>query len=323
VYVSFSKIGYRFDEGGHVSWGKIGSELNQTAIKANATSLLKLVLTGEQNLSLGGWTQGTYDIDDAGSVLKGQIDTELTVAGTGAPVAARRNGALNLVVFNLQTGRWESNLIIQDTAAAASGSGVFLRNSGNTGVAAFQGLPNGEHLDVHLTAGALFLGGSWQQSNVNAPPYNFFLSSSTDGCGLRSAPAGAGVVTWANIFTCNRSSFALGSGINFSAPAASPAQITANQNNYTPTASLHQRWSSDASRNVTGLTFAVAQVDGQAHVIINAGSNNIVLVHESASSTAANRFTSSTGADITLSANQAADAVYDGTAQRWRVFKRN
>lgn len=104
--------------------------------------------------------------------------------------------------------------------------------------------------------------------------------------------------------------------------ATTPAAITADQNNYAPGGtSRFQRWSSDASRTVTGLS--LSQADGQKHVIVNVGANNIILANESASSTAANRFSCSTGADITLSAGQAADLEYDTTSARWRVFKRN
>lgn len=111
---------------------------------------------------------------------------------------------------------------------------------------------------------------------------------------------------------------------SFTGMSTSPAQITADQNNYNPAGSSYfQRWNSDASRNITGLTFTAAPVDGQTHVIVNVGAQPIVLVNQSASSTAANRFLCSTGADITLSADQAADVIYDGTSQRWRVFKRN
>jgi hypothetical protein len=109
-------------------------------------------------------------------------------------------------------------------------------------------------------------------------------------------------------------------GVTFSAPATTPSQITADQNNYTPSGSSYfQRWSSDASRNVTGMTFTATQVDGQQHQIWNVGSQNIVLVNESASSTAANRFTTSTGADLTLAAAKCANVVYDGTTSRWRA----
>lgn len=109
------------------------------------------------------------------------------------------------------------------------------------------------------------------------------------------------------------------------------AQITSNQNNYNPDAASGaagkdaylQRWFSDASRDITGLVFQQAAFDGQMHVIWNAGANNIVLKHESASSTAANRFLCSTFADITLSGGQAADLIYSSTNARWVVFKRN
>lgn len=105
----------------------------------------------------------------------------------------------------------------------------------------------------------------------------------------------------------------------YSAVANSPSQITSNQNNYTAGAdrSYFQRWSTDASRNITGLS--LSQIDGQAHRIVNVGSTNIVLVHQSGSSTAGNRFLCTTGADITLSANQEADLIYDATTARWRV----
>lgn len=104
--------------------------------------------------------------------------------------------------------------------------------------------------------------------------------------------------------------------------ATSPSQITGNQNNYAPGGtSYFQRWNTDASRNITGLS--LSQVDGQGHLITNVGSADIVLVNQSVSSTDVNRFLNSTGADITLTANQSADIIYDNTTQRWRVFKRN
>lgn len=97
------------------------------------------------------------------------------------------------------------------------------------------------------------------------------------------------------------------------------SQIAADQNNYAPTKCGVQRWSSDASRSVTGLS--MSQATGETVIVYNVGSNSIVLVNESASSTAANRFTNTTGADITLAANEGARLDYDGTSARWRVSK--
>lgn len=97
------------------------------------------------------------------------------------------------------------------------------------------------------------------------------------------------------------------------------AQFTANQNNLAiTTRSTWQRWSSDAARDVTGI---VAGQSGEEHVIINVGSFNIVLKHQ-VTSTAANQFLNSTGADITLAPNEAADIMYDATTARWRVWKK-
>lgn len=104
-----------------------------------------------------------------------------------------------------------------------------------------------------------------------------------------------------------------------------PAQITADQNNYNQWGAAYGRFlrlSSDASRSLTGL-YATGVADGQLHVIINVGAQNIVLVNESASSTAANRFHNTSGADITLAADQQALLIYDSTTARWRVSKLN
>ncbi len=110
-------------------------------------------------------------------------------------------------------------------------------------------------------------------------------------------------------------------GGTWRAVSNSPAQITAAQNNYNPgNTSYFQRWSTDASRQITGLTFSTTQVDGQVHEIWNVGTQDIVLVHESVSSTAANRFTNSSGANYTLTTNQGARVIYDAGAARWRVF---
>jgi hypothetical protein len=96
----------------------------------------------------------------------------------------------------------------------------------------------------------------------------------------------------------------------------SPAQITADQNDYNPAglpAAGILRLSSDASRNVTGLQ---GGADGRVIAIVNVGSNPIVLKDQSAASTATNRFLF--GADLTLAANGAVLLWYDASSSRWR-----
>lgn len=97
----------------------------------------------------------------------------------------------------------------------------------------------------------------------------------------------------------------------------SPSQITGNQNDYSPGTGDIVRLSSDAARNITGIT---AGTSGEVRVLVNVGSNTITLVHQSASSTAGNRFLVSFGSDYLIAANAAAVIVYDGTTSRWRVI---
>jgi hypothetical protein len=97
-----------------------------------------------------------------------------------------------------------------------------------------------------------------------------------------------------------------------------PSQITSNQNNYNPaglsTAST-LLLSSDASRNITGIQ---GGADGRVLNLINVGSNPIVLVNASGSSTAANRF--SIGSNLTIAANQGVTLWYEaGSTNRWRA----
>jgi hypothetical protein len=104
-------------------------------------------------------------------------------------------------------------------------------------------------------------------------------------------------------------------------PAITPAALTTSQNNYAPTggggASVW-RISATTPVNITGL--AVGQADGDVYVITNVGSSTITLVHESASSTAANRL-SCPGADsIVLATLSTAMFIYDGTAARFRCI---
>lgn len=95
----------------------------------------------------------------------------------------------------------------------------------------------------------------------------------------------------------------------------SPAQITANQNDYNPTGlstALVLRLTSDALREITGLA---GGADGRLMIVANRGSNSIDLNAEDALSSAENRFDS--GDNIGLQADQGAILWYDSTDSRW------
>lgn len=98
--------------------------------------------------------------------------------------------------------------------------------------------------------------------------------------------------------------------------ANSPAQITANQNNYAIGTGLFNRVNSDASRTITGV---VAGLDGQLALDWNVGSFDLVYSQQDTNSTAANRFANASGANLTISAGQVALRQYDNTTARWRA----
>lgn len=97
-----------------------------------------------------------------------------------------------------------------------------------------------------------------------------------------------------------------------------PAQITANTNNYAPTdlaTASTLRLNTSGVFNLTGLTGGSS---GRILVLHNVGANPFILIPESASSTAANRFVAS--GEVWVGTNQAVTLQYDATLSRWRVL---
>ena len=100
----------------------------------------------------------------------------------------------------------------------------------------------------------------------------------------------------------------------------SPAQITADTHNYDPAGlsdASRIRVFTDASRNLTGIV-PKSPDDGRILIVCNIGSNDLVLVAQSASSTDVNRFGMS--GSITLVDGDAVTLQYDTTSNRWRVI---
>ncbi len=97
-----------------------------------------------------------------------------------------------------------------------------------------------------------------------------------------------------------------------------PAQITANTNDYAPTdlaTASTLRLNTSGIFNITGLTGGAA---GRVLVLHNVGASPFILIPESASSTAANRFSAS--GEVWVGTNQAVSLQYDATLSRWRVL---
>ena len=98
----------------------------------------------------------------------------------------------------------------------------------------------------------------------------------------------------------------------------SPTALAAQADNYEPGRFYSLvRLTATGAQNISGI---VARADGEILTLVNVDTADaITLLHESASSTAANRFSFSTGANIVLAANGGKIVlVYDYTSQRWR-----
>ena len=96
-----------------------------------------------------------------------------------------------------------------------------------------------------------------------------------------------------------------------------PATLTADANDYAPGAGDIYRLSADAARNLTGWT---AWNDGTVKLLVNVGVNNITLKHQSASSSASNRFIIQWAGDFVLSPGFSAILYNDATDSRIRVL---
>jgi hypothetical protein len=112
-----------------------------------------------------------------------------------------------------------------------------------------------------------------------------------------------------------------GSGGSFSETIISPA-ITASQNDWGPTdieTATIVRANPDGSGpyDITGID--VTGVTVLRKKLYNVGSSNLVLKHNSTSSTAGNRFTIPGAADLTLEPNDVVDIFLDSTSTTWRV----
>ena len=143
--------------------------------------------------------------------------------------------------------------------------------------------------------------------------------STNTGGSLRSESAGI-LGVW------NESTFTAGG--SFCYKANTSAAIVANQNDYVLNHSAFQRLNCTTASDITGIAPPTggAHVDGRMIRLVNVGTATVRLMHNSASSTAANRMFRHNGTDVSLTVNEWVDLVYDSTdngsgAAGWRAVK--
>lgn len=200
--------------------------------------------------------------------------------------------------------------------AGAAGSPGATGPAGAAGVAGPQG-PAG-------VAGATGPAGSSGVVTVTAPITNSGTSSAA-ALGIDVGTA-AGTVAAGNdprfsdarTPTTHASSHQTGESDAVAAVVVTPTSLAADANDWAIGTGDVFRVAGTAARNITGIT---AGTSGQAILLVNVGSFALTLKHQSASSSAANRFTVPWAGDCILAANGGnAVLVYDGTSSTWRVL---
>lgn len=97
--------------------------------------------------------------------------------------------------------------------------------------------------------------------------------------------------------------------------------ITTDEDNLSIPAGQYMRLSNTtgSSKNITGFTDTSMVVD-RFTFLCNVGTDNIILKHEDAGSSAVNRIHTQSGSDYILAPDNVAVLLYDNTTQRWRPF---
>ncbi len=139
---------------------------------------------------------------------------------------------------------------------------------------------------------------------------------------LNYAPTAAQYVTMAADATLTAErTLAVSAALSFTG-IITPPQITANQNDYSPTGigtANVLRLTSNAALDITGIN-ANTNTSGRMLVLLNVnpGLTNINLRHENAGSSAANRINNLTGADPSILGQFGQRIIwYDATLSRW------
>ncbi|UFS77229.1 hypothetical protein LPB73_07585 [Tardiphaga sp. 37S4] len=259
-------------------------------------------------------TNTTYNCGSTGNVCTVRLASDITGFGTGVAAALGVNiGSAGAAVLFNGAGGTPSSIVLTNATGTAPGltAGNVTTNANLTGEVTSVGnattVTNASVIAKVLTA---FSAGAGTVSSSDSILTAFQKVVGNIALKANSAnPVFTGVEDSQG--TLKLSSF------------VTSTQVTANQNDYTATdgsntcsTKLTLRLSSNATRNITGLS--CGQAEGDLKVIHNVGAQSIILTNQDAGSAAANRFL--LGGDMTLALDTSVTLRYDGVASRWRAI---
>ena len=319
----------------------VTSGANNTAIGYQAG---QKITTGSQNLAIGqsagkALTTGTLNV-----LVGAQAGQSLTTASSNTFVGLNAgtndttgdgNTAIGRSAFLAGTTGY-NNTVVGMSAGAAITSGT---DNSLLGIQAGQSITTGTHnVCMGRDAGAFHANGSTALTTPTNSVYIGFGSRGLNNSDSNSIVVGhiaigegANTVVIGNSSTVQQHFYAtryLKTEGSLVFASSTPAAIVANQNDYVLTGSAFQRLNCTTASDITGIAPPTggAHVDGRMIRLVNVGTATVTLIHNSASSAAANRMYRHNGTNLNLTVNEWADLVYDSTdngsgAAGWRIVK--
>lgn len=299
-------IGSRNDGGLDIQCGNLSQVARFNATTGRFDLSYAFGLAGFANSASLGASQNNYDIADAGAAAVHRLtaSTPINITGIVGGVAGRVISLINIGTNTITLTNEDAN----STAANRFALGANLAITGSNAVTLWY---DGTSSRWRPFGGS---GGGASGAPVGAQ----YLTLATDGTltNERVFTAGQNVVVTdggaGSTYTVavGTQTFALNGII-------SPTGTTGTVNDYAPTSlstAAIIRQTTTAATTLTGLTGGSS---GRIIVFFNIGTHDIDFINESASSTAANRF--SFGVDYRLGPNKSIILWYDSTSSRWRA----
>jgi hypothetical protein len=278
-------------------------------------------------------SSGSYDLSRIIFVGDFDVVPVLTLSGT---TTVTGNPPRELVNVSLENGKtsalWTLTLAAQMTlrglaAIGGSSTSPLIELDGKNfdlyfeDGASFATTPSGFGVvnNANATTSIVY----FKNNSVSTPDVNAIAVSGAGTMDLRYFPISGNLthVELSTLFTTVNASL-----YKQQAYTVSPAQITATANNYATVGLEHAnvlRITSNAAYDITGFAATNAGTGwfNPYKLVVNSGSFALTIKHQNAGSTASNRFITTSGSDLVLSANGGSAIIYyDPTDSRWRAF---
>lgn len=283
--------------------------IDGVALSANDRVLVKNQGTGSQNglyiVKSGAWVRAP-DFDEGSEVVSGMM----VVVAAGSTLAGKvyRLSTVDPITVGSTSLTWT------EFAGGGGGSGdvVGPASSTNNAIARFDGV-TGKLLKGGVSpqiddSGNMNMGGQ-QITNVGTLAIANLTVTTGGSFNIQAgATADLGDVSVANV-----------GPLRYKTTNSAPAT---DQNNFDPTSFAGTnilRLAPTAAITISGMLGGVGSGGSERELVVNISSFSVTLLHESASSSAANRFILPGGRSLILGPGRAVEFYYDTTSSRWRA----